>query len=189
MRAVVVVEPENPENTGFIARLCGNFDFKLRIVNPDFNLEEARKTASRAQEKLRHARIFDSVEDAVEGLKYVVGTKPGKGAEVSQLEPHSNTSIMVGPESSGLTNEQLDLCDSVSYIDTSEYSSINQSHAAAILMYELREKDSEGMTGKQKQKIQELLDSTDLEDAIIRSNPSRDEAGRIIGEIKDLIEE
>ncbi len=48
MRAVILVEPEKPENTGFIARLCENFEFELRIVNPQFNLSKARKTANNA---------------------------------------------------------------------------------------------------------------------------------------------
>ncbi len=187
MRSVVVVEPENPENTGFIARLCGNFDFSLRIVKPGFNLEEARKTASRAQEKLREARIYDTVEEAVEDLDYVVGTKPGKGVEVSKVEPRDNTSVMIGPESSGLTNEQLELCDAVTHIITSEYASLNQSHAAAIVMYELRDRESEGMTKGQKQKLEETLPET-VAETVIQGNPSRDKMDRIIGELKEFLD-
>ncbi|PSH00884.1 MAG: hypothetical protein BRC30_01170 [Nanohaloarchaea archaeon SW_7_46_7] len=35
MKAVVLVEPEIPENTGFIARLADNYDAELRIVKPE----------------------------------------------------------------------------------------------------------------------------------------------------------
>jgi len=52
MHTAILVEPEIPENTGFIARLAANFDFSLRVVNPDFNLEEARKTAKKIRESL-----------------------------------------------------------------------------------------------------------------------------------------
>ena len=58
MNTLILVEPEIPQNTGFIARLCENFEFDLRIVNPEFNLEEARKTASNAQQKIRDVRIY-----------------------------------------------------------------------------------------------------------------------------------
>ena len=66
MRKLVLIEPEIPENTGSIARLAANFYFELRIVNPQFNLAEARKTAKNAQNKLRDARIYEKVEEAVQ---------------------------------------------------------------------------------------------------------------------------
>jgi len=135
VRAVVIVEPEIPENTGFIARLAENFEFELRIVNPEFNLEEAKRTASRAQGKLREAKIYESAEEAVENLEYVLGTKPGRGISLGEFEPRENTSVMIGRESSGLENSELELCDAVTHIETGEYESINQSHAVSIIMH------------------------------------------------------
>ncbi len=184
MRKAVIVEPEIPENTGFIARLAANFGFSLRIVNPDFNLEEARKTASDAQEKLREAQIYGSVEEAVEDLEYVIGTKPGRGVGLKKFQPRENTSVMIGRESSGLTNEELDLCDAVVHIDTGEYSSINQSHAAAIFFHSVssREKDK-GISEGQKKQIRELLPEKVFE-KLLESNPSEEEANAIIGELR-----
>lgn len=187
MHTAILVEPEIPENTGFIARLAANFDFSLRLVNPDFNLEEARKTAKNAQKKLREARIFDSVEEAVEDLDYVVGTKPGRGKSLEEFEPSENTSVMIGRESSGLSNRELELCDAVVYIQTSGYNSLNQSHAAGILFYKLQSLENDGgkgMTQGQIKKLGELLPESALE-AVISSNPGRKEAGRIIGDLKE----
>lgn len=189
MRAAVVVRPEIPENTGFIARLCQNFGFSLRLVEPGFNLGEARKTASGAQQALRNAEIFDSVEQAVEDLDYVVGTKPGKGIEVDALEPRDNTSVMIGPESSGLSNEELELCDATTHIETSGYESLNQSHAAAIAMHRLKDSSTEGMAEEQKNQLGKLLDSHLIEELLLRANPSREEAEGLLGELYELAQD
>ena len=90
MKTVVFVEPENPENLGFIARLAENFEFDIRLVNPEFNLQESRKTANNAQEKLRDARIFDSTDEAVKDLELVIGTKPGKGISSKKFNFREN---------------------------------------------------------------------------------------------------
>lgn len=185
MKTAVLVEPEIPENTGFIARLAANFYFQLRIVNPEFNLSEARKTAKNAQEKLREAEIYDSVEGAVDDLDFVVGTKPGRGQKLHRFTPRDNTSVMIGRESSGLSNEELDLCDAVVEIETSGHDSINQSHAAAILFHRFNQSESSGISQGQKNKLEEVA-PPEVFEAVLDSNPSSQEAGRIIGELKDL---
>lgn len=182
----VIVEPEIPENTGFIARLAANFGYDLRIVNPDFNLSEARVTASKAQDKLRDAEIYGSVEEAVEDLDYIVGTKPDRGREVKEFEPRSGLSIMIGRESSGLTRDELDLCDAVVHISTEEYSSINQSHAAAILFHQLTEVDRDvpqSITPDQKDILRNELPSK-VTEMILESNPTEDEINSLIGDLK-----
>jgi len=137
--SVVVVRPEKPENTGFIARLCANFDAHLRVVEPCFNLSKARQTASRAQNKLNNARIFEGLDDAVQDLEFVLGPKPGRGRPISDVAATRDASVVIGPESSGLSNTELCLCDGVTHIETADYSSLNQSHAAAVLMSQLFE--------------------------------------------------
>lgn len=187
MHTAILVEPEIPENTGFIARLAANFGFSLRIVKPEFNLEKARKTAKNAQEQLRNAEIFNSVEEAVDDLDYVVGTKPGKGKSLGEFETSENTSVMIGRESSGLSNKELELCDAVVYIETSGYRSLNQSHAAGILFHKfqsLEDAENEGITRGQINKLEQLLPESALE-ALVSSNPRQKEAGRIIGDLKD----
>ncbi len=185
MRAVVLVEPEIPENTGFIARLCENFGFEIRLVNPEFNLEEARKTASKAQEKLQEARIYDSVEESIEDLDYIVGTKPGRGVELKEFQPRENTSVMIGRESSGLTNEELELCDAVVHIQTGEYSSLNQSHAAGIVMHDFQsESQKEGINSDQKEILDEMVQNEKLKELVLRSNPTEDELNHLLGQLK-----
>lgn len=183
MRTLILVEPEIPENTGFIARLAANFDYSLRIVNPEFNLSEARETASGAQEKLREARIFEDVKGAVRDLDYVVGTKPGRGVGLKQFTPRGNTSIMVGRESSGLSNEELELCDAVVHIETQGYESLNQSHAASVLMYEFSCVEETGMDKKEKQALESRVDGDMLRKLLVRSNPSSSEFKKLMADI------
>lgn len=183
MRAIVLVEPEIPENTGFIARIAANFGFSLRIVSPEFNISEARGTAKNAQGKLRDAEIFESLEKAVKDLDYIVGTKPGRGDLLYEFTPRDNTSVMIGRESSGLSNEELELCDAVVHIPTSGHTSMNQSHATAVVASYFTRAENSGISGSMKQKIRELAPET-VADALIGSNPSRGEAGEIISELK-----
>lgn len=182
---VVLVEPEIPENTGFIARLAANFGYDLRIVDPDFNLSDARGTASRAQDKLRGAEIFDNVEEAVDDLDYVIGTKPGRGRKMDEVEPREGVSLMIGRESSGLTGDELEMCDAVVHISTSDYSSINQSHAAAVLFHHFHAEDAEEkvLESGQKEVLKgELPDS--VVEKLLESAPTREEANAMIGDLK-----
>ncbi|MFB6193323.1 MAG: RNA methyltransferase [Candidatus Nanohaloarchaea archaeon] len=188
MKAAVLVEPEIPENTGSIARLAHNYGYQLRVVNPGFNLAEARKTAKNAQEKLRNAKIYESVEKAVEDLDYVAGTKPGKGVGLKEFTPRENTSIMIGRESSGLSNQELELCDTVIHIETSGYSSLNQSHATAVIMHQLSKTEKQGMNRKTRRHISNIINSEILEELVLRSNPSQSEAEALIGELNQLFD-
>lgn len=185
-KAIVLVEPEKPENTGLIARLASNYKYSLRLVNPCFNLSKARKTASNYQEKLRNVKIFDSLEKALEGLEYAVGTKPGKGVEISNFNTGGNISPVIGRESSGLTNEELEKCDATVHIQTPGENSLNQATATAIILDSLKE-----VKGQEKEKIpvkkfacfEQKIDSKLLVELLRRSNPDEDEINRLMGEL------
>jgi TrmH family RNA methyltransferase len=184
MEKVVIVEPEIPENTGFIARLAANFDAELRVVNPEFNLSESRKTASGCQDKLRDTKIFDTLEDAIEDLEYVVGTKPGRGTGIEGFRAPENTSLVIGRESSGLSNSELELCDAVVHIETGEYSSLNQSHAAAILMHKMFIGQEESTEIDGLETVKEETDEVTLK-LLKRAAPTETEARAAISEIKN----
>lgn len=136
MREVILVRPEEPENTGLVARLASNFEFQLRIVDPVFNLREARKTANNSQKKIREATIHSTIEEAKKSSGSIYGSRPD-GDPLQQVDFPRECSILVGPESHGLDNSELAICKKTVAIETEGYSSLNQSHAAAILMYEI----------------------------------------------------
>lgn len=182
MKTVVVVEPEVPENTGFIARLCSNFGFELRIVNPDFNLSDCRSTAQNAQEVLRNSRIYDNFEEAIIDLDFLIGTKPGKGVKSREFSFRDNTSIVLGRESSGLTNSELEKCDAVVHIETSGYESVNLSHAAAVLMHQASSSNGEAVDNGRLDVLEERSGPV-LRDIIARGSPTDKELDSILKEL------
>ena len=194
MGVVVLVEPEVPENTGFIARLCSNFDWELRLVNPDFSLDMCRETAAGCQEKLDEAVIFDTLERSIENLDFIVGTKPERGVLLEDFEGVSRSldglGLVFGPESRGLSNDELELCDVTVHIGTCEYNSLNLSHAAGICMYSFtsRNGSSAELVGEgEKEFLSSFLGSDSiLYELLLRSGISRDEFNRLVDELKTL---
>lgn len=182
MKCIILVEPEIAENTGFIARLCHNFGFSLRLVEPKFNLEEARSTANNAQKVLREARIFDTLESSIKDLDFVVATKPGKGTSTRNFEFRANTSIVLGRESSGLSKEEIDMCDTVIHIDTQGYESFNLSHAASILMYEASDFSGKNIDSDRLDFV-EKKGGKKLRELIARGSPEEGEIDKVIEEL------
>jgi tRNA/rRNA methyltransferase len=58
-------------------------------------------------------------------------------AEIAPLAGNNRIALMFGPENTGLTNSELDLCQFTSTIPTADFSSINLAQAVAIHCYEL----------------------------------------------------
>lgn len=152
---VVLVEPMYEGNVGSVCRAMKNFGFhELVLVNPCRMGDFAKAMASHAQDLLASARAVNTFEEAIEGADIVVGTtgKPGPSLKRlrrapyftprqvrSMLEDKSGTIALVfGREDRGLLNEDIQRCDIVAYIPTSqEYPVMNLSHAVAVLLYEL----------------------------------------------------
>lgn len=148
---VVLVEPSLPENVGAVARVIGNLgDGELRLVNPCDHLSpEARRLATHSTAVLRRAHVFSSLSDALADRQFVIGTSARKRErharplplpEVATVLPGSGARLAVvfGRESSGLTNEELTLCHACVHVPTRGRSaSLNLSHAAAVVLYEL----------------------------------------------------
>lgn len=177
----MLVEPEVPENTGFIARLCENFNFNLRIVRPEFNLSEARGTANNAQAILRNTEIFDNLDEAVKDLDFVVGTKSGKGVSSKEFSFRENTSIVLGRESSGLSNSEIEICDAVVHIQ-SDYSSLNLSHAASVLMYEAYQPENKAVNNERLEFLEKEYGGK-VRELISRASPTDEEIDRLLGEL------
>lgn len=150
---VILVEPENPGNIGFTSRLLMNFDFEnLILVNPKCNLNEAYIYAAHAEKILEKAIIVNSIKDVECIVDFLVGTtsKPGHDYNVFRMpitpkmlvknlsNLKGKVGIIFGRESIGLKNEEVELCDFIVTIPTSEaYPALNLSHAVAIILYEI----------------------------------------------------
>jgi tRNA/rRNA methyltransferase len=156
---VVLVEPAYDGNVGSVARAMKNFGFKdLVLVNPCPLEDFGFAMAAHAKDVLEGARVSSGLEEALSGADLVVGTTGKRlGERQRHLRLHlrspcltpaelaaklkgreGEVALLLGRESWGLTNDELEVCDLVVSIPTSdEYPVMNISHAAAILLYEL----------------------------------------------------
>ena len=148
--AIILVEPSHPGNIGAVARAMGNMGATdLRLVNPANPLHpEAIDRATRAESILRQARTFENLETAIADLERVYGTTARERArhdrvialpELMEEWPTGSgkVGLVFGRESSGLTNQELDLCSRLMRIPTfGEVSSLNLSHAVMVSLYE-----------------------------------------------------
>ncbi|MFQ6059708.1 MAG: RNA methyltransferase [Thermoplasmata archaeon] len=151
---VVLVEPKIEGNVGAVARSMMNFGLKrLILVRPCMIAEEAEKRAMKAINILHEAEVFQELKDALKGVDFVVGTS---GVETSgekrfvriALDPvaaserlaqiDGRVALLFGREDFGLLNKELEICDMLVKIPSSEdYPILNISHAASIMFYEL----------------------------------------------------
>lgn len=150
---VIFLGAENEGNIGSLARVMKNFGlYKLILVSPKAKIGvKAFKSAMHAQEILKSARVLESFDKAIEGMDFVIGTTARLGWNYNVLrtpispdqlsilrEREGKVAIVFGRESSGLTNKELNKCDVVLTIPANpEYPTLNITHAAAIIFYEL----------------------------------------------------
>ena len=151
---IVLVEPMGAINLGSVARLCANFGInELRLVSPrcSTNDPEARKMALKGIKLLEQAKKYNSLIDAIEDCSRVIATcgrkdhgdipiyKTDKTLQWFISNPQNiTTAIIFGREDCGLTNQELLLANKVISLQTStEYPSLNLSHAVAIILHEL----------------------------------------------------
>ncbi|MCS7109208.1 MAG: RNA methyltransferase [Candidatus Micrarchaeota archaeon] len=150
---VVLVEPEYEQNLGYCARIMKNFDFyDLFLVNPKIKIGDVAKMYSKhAFDILSNAKIVDSLDEAIKDCSIVIGSTAIKsgGREVLRVaispreaaEEFSRTNmriaLLIGREGTGLSKEELERCDAVIRIPSSEtYGTLNISHALGIMLYE-----------------------------------------------------
>jgi tRNA/rRNA methyltransferase len=152
--AVVLVEPQLGENIGMVARAMANFGLAdLRIVNPrdGWPNEKASAAASGAVHVIESARIFDTIRDALDGMRYVVATtarqREGFKTVLGPVEAARNLrkahceslpcAILFGRERFGLYNEEVGLADDiVTFPVNPAFASLNLAQAVLLMSYE-----------------------------------------------------
>jgi len=150
---IVLSHTTHPGNIGATARAMKVMGMsKLSLVKPKrFPCAEATERASRANDLLLNAEQFESVDEAVQECRLVVGTSarhrtlsnpvltPRELVQKIVDEPQRvPVAILFGTENSGLTNEELQLCHYQLYIPTNpDYSSLNLAQAVQLIAYEL----------------------------------------------------
>lgn len=151
---IVLVETTHPGNIGATARAMKVMGLtQLHLVEPKiFPHADATARASGADDLLKHAKVHDSLEEAIRGCSLVLGTSARlrslsmpqanvrKAAQQALEEPgDQDIAILFGRERHGLTNEQIQRCHQLVHIDTNpEYGSLNIAQAVQLMAYELR---------------------------------------------------
>ena len=148
--SVTLVEPKGPVNVGHVARLVQNFGVgKLYLVEPKADLSVAAVYASHASGVLDRAVVttFNQVRRENELLVATTAVRATKKSNVVRrmekldrlhelLSSSAASSIVFGRDSTGLTSEEIRMCDATVTIDTGQdYRSLNIGHAAAIVLY------------------------------------------------------
>jgi TrmH family RNA methyltransferase len=155
---------------------------RLYLVKPRrFPDEEATARASRADDILEGATVCDTLQEALAGCSMVFGASarslrslpwPQLDARataelVARQEPATEVALVFGREHSGLTNEELGLCNYLLHIPTNtEFSSLNVAAAIQVVAYELMMARSGEWQAPPSNKEDELASAEEVEGLI-----------------------
>jgi tRNA/rRNA methyltransferase len=154
-----MVHPSHPGNVGAAARAIKTMGFHdLCLVAPRFpdvlDLPEAQSLASGATDVLAAVTIVPTLQQALAPVTMafaltararMIGPPPCDIREAANIacghleQPHSQVAVVLGTERSGLTNEDIALCQRICHIPANpEYSSLNVAQALQLAAWELR---------------------------------------------------
>lgn len=152
--AVVLSHTSHPGNIGAAARAMKTMGLSdLRLVNPrEFPSEVATARAAGASDVLDAARVFTSLNAAIVDCVYVVGSSArGRdfvgevtdartaATQLASTTPKGRVAVVFGCETSGLTNAEVALCQTLAYVPANpDYSSLNLGSAVQVFGYEIR---------------------------------------------------
>lgn len=151
----ILVRPQLAENVGTAARAMMNCAIpEMRLVDPDEDplCSRAIAASSGADEILRNAKVFKTVEEAVADLQKVYATtgrprdmiKPvftgqGMAKDIQTQQSHGvKCGVMFGPERTGLENEDVAYADAIVNIPLNpKHCSLNLAQAVLLTGYEI----------------------------------------------------
>lgn len=157
--SIVLVKTSHPGNIGSVARAMKTMGLsKLRLVapkEPKLHTEpEAIALASGAQDVLEQIEIFQDLPSALHDTQWAYAlsarlrelgpalqTPAQASLEALQntQQPGSGCAFVFGAERTGLSNEEVQLCNRQVYIPSNPvYNSLNLSQAVQIMCYSLR---------------------------------------------------
>ena len=149
---VVLVETSKSKNIGSVARAMNNLGFdNLCLVNCADHLDEkSRALASNSNNILEKATNYSSLKDAIADCNdvYALSARERRFHQTiySSYDLHklkiidsNKTAFVFGRESSGLTNEEISICNRQLKIPTYGTSdSLNLAQAVMVTLYEFR---------------------------------------------------
>lgn len=151
---VVLARPSHPGNIGAVARAMKTMGLaQLCLVNPkSFPDPEADTRATGAVDLLAAARVCQSLDEALAGAVHAVavtarrrdlGPQPVPAREgvasLLQWAAQGEVALVFGNETTGLSNDEVQRCQSAVTIPTApDFSSLNLGAAVQLLCYEAR---------------------------------------------------
>ena len=158
------------ENIGAAARIMQNFDLShLRVVSPrdGWPNQRAIDMAKGGKNIVEKAQIYDDLEAALADVNLAYGATVRPRDMVKQVltpkdfvENSNNASvdskvaIIFGAEQSGLSNEDIALCNGIITIPVGKtYQSLNLAQAVAIVAYEWFASTKSESLGQKSQKL------------------------------------
>jgi tRNA/rRNA methyltransferase len=151
----VLVETRSAGNLGSAARALKNLGFaRLAVVRPacDPRSAEAARMAVDAADLLEAAVVCETLAEALDGARTVVGTSRRTGkhrrphyrldafaGELARLARAGEIAFVFGREDHGLADEDLDRCTHLVHLPASDdYPSFNLAQAVLLIAWELR---------------------------------------------------
>ena len=176
----LLLNTSHPGNIGASARAMKTMGLgELCLVEPkEYPSAEATARASGADDLLARARVFDSLDDALQGCNLVIGASArARSIPCPLLDPREcatmiaeqgdggQAAVLFGNEQSGLSNAEMDRCQYLVRIPANpDYSSLNLAAAVQIIAYELRMaglSEAGDVAGEQPQRVP--VDSPEME--------------------------
>jgi tRNA/rRNA methyltransferase len=151
---IILVGPQLGENIGMVARAMANFGLgEMRLVQPreGWLTDKALAAAVSADRLVREATIFETLEEAIGDLSYVIATtarqrdgfKPVLGPEraisetVRRARAGQRAAILFGREKSGLSNEEISRADVICTFPVDPaFASLNIAQSVLLMAYE-----------------------------------------------------
>ncbi len=150
---IVMIQTSHPGNIGSAARAMKVMGLsELCLVAPKrFPDAQATAMASGADDILEQAMRVDSLPEAIADCQIVIGTSARSsrslqwqlrsarecGAYVAEQSQDKKIAILFGRERSGLSNAELEYCQSLVHIPCNpDYSSLNVAAAVQLMAYE-----------------------------------------------------
>ena len=151
---IILVNSQMPENIGTTARAmlnCGLTDLRLVKPREKWPNDRAIPASSGATIILDNAKLYDSVQDAIADLNFVLATTARQRDMIKTIytpksaayhivnlanKGQGKSGILFGPERSGLTNDDVALADAILNIPLNPaFSSLNLAQAVLLVGY------------------------------------------------------
>ena len=152
---VILFEPREPGNIGSVARAMKGMGLtQLYLVNP-VPFRDAKATwymAHGATDIIENCQVVDVLDEALEGIQYLVGTTHRKRDErlapcvpvrqvaqkIAAISQNQRVAVLFGREDFGLSSHQISMCQLTASVPmATKNPSLNLAQAVQVFAYEI----------------------------------------------------